>query len=172
MCEIDTNLYGKLARLHLMHDRKLTLDLAEKTKKLTLLKKAKKQRKKEKNLKNVQVIAGGLGYNRRGYVHAGPRVSDTNITAGGSIRTAGGNICITYTWVPPLAYLLRLSPQIDKSRPRIPKSTRPKSTSPFRRAVACRHPFRRRRSLLPSLPLSPLALAPSSPRRRPPQVPD
>lgn len=48
MCEIDTNLYGKLARLHLMHDRKLTLDLAEKTKKLTLLKKAKKQRKPEK----------------------------------------------------------------------------------------------------------------------------
>ena len=48
MCEIDTNLYGKLARLHLMHDRKLTLDLAEKTKKLTLLKKQRNKEKKKK----------------------------------------------------------------------------------------------------------------------------
>ena len=144
-----------------MCDRKLTLDFAGKTKKLTLLKKAKKLQRKL--TPEIQFTAGGLVYNRRGYVYEGPRVSVTNITTGGSIRTARGNLCVTYMWVPPLAgsaSSLPRIPQIDKSH----LARRKPAPSPA--AVACRRRLFRRRSPLRSLPLSPLALAPSSPRPR------
>ena len=110
--------------------------------------------KMQKENNNITVYRRRFGLNRRGYCYAGPPVSDTQVTAGGLGQIAGGNFCVTYSWVPPWLYLLRLSrrdPQIDKSP--IPKFTK--------RAV---------RRLPPSLPpqvgpLSPPSLSPPSPSR-------
>ena len=123
----------------------------------------------QKENNNITFYRRRFGLNRRGYCYAGPPVSDTQVTAGGLGQIAGGNFCVTYSWVPPWLYLLRLSrrdPQIDKSLP--PPSAIPKFTKRARRRNTGHRlpspaaiPSAAGGAPLPSLPLSPLALAPS-----------